>query len=113
MTNSLATSGCTCAPNKLVDQSDREAVARRADRRLESAQHAEEIADVRDDGLRFFPGRNVSASGVIPLLLEVVVALGPAARGAEISSGNTEMPTGASTTGMRSCTGVQGLCAAS
>jgi len=105
MTNSLATSGCTCAPKKLVDQSDREAAAKRSDRRLESAQHAEEIEDVRDDGLRFFPGRDVSAPGVIPLLLEVVVAL-------EISSRNTEMLTGASTTGMRSCTGVQGLCAA-
>src|SRR4051812_47381062 len=37
-------------------------------RRLASAQHAEEIADVRGDGLRFFPGREVSTTGVIPLL---------------------------------------------
>ena len=45
-----------------------------------SAKRAEEIADVRDDGLRFFPGREVSATGVMPLLLEVVVALDSASR---------------------------------
>src|SRR6185369_16597497 len=56
--------------------------ARRSNRRLKSAQHTEEIANVRDDGLWFFPGREVSAAGVMPPLLEVVVALGPAARGA-------------------------------
>jgi hypothetical protein len=36
---------------------------------LASVQRAEEIADVRDDGLRFFPGRDVTAAGVMPLLL--------------------------------------------
>ena len=74
---------CLAAADEVGEQLFAPAFAARgSDRRLESAQHAEEIADVRDDGLRFFPGRDVSAAGVIPLLLEVVVALGPAARGA-------------------------------
>src|ERR1041384_2060961 len=41
---------------------------------------SKEVTDVLHDCLRLFPSGEVSAAGVIPHLLEIVVALRPAAR---------------------------------
>src|SRR5215470_5354034 len=46
-----------------------------------STQPAKEVADVGDDRMWLFPRREVPAAVVVPELLEVVVALRPAARG--------------------------------
>src|SRR5262245_39421266 len=45
-----------------------------------SSQCTEEIADIRNDGFWLVPGAVMSSGCVMPLLLEVVVALRPAAR---------------------------------